>query len=522
MRSSPLLLATVILGCSGPNTPMAKVVKPSEPSPVPGVQIFGPQKGLVNTPLPRSLTGARPKSRKEFAERSDQLLFRAATKEQVLKALGKPDDVIRDYELLTTSSNVSEIWSYGASRHQGFPSLGFVRFDLYGKAFDALLARQEHEDFASLPDENTLRPLLELLDGGDWMRRSARVSDSPLELIQLTNALQPLGKKAAVAVLKEYCRVAQLSNTDLKVPRLLRCLFVPPKGFQPRALPLAEDDDVWPATLGSTARYPFLLNEDVPIEVAPYNSWGGHGMSLEPYIDDFAGPCSLLARPLRPPDDPLSLIRDQKAPEHANAALKDWLAKYKEAARYAVYSLLTESVYSPPDSLAYEDRWKDLLHFLDGYPVHWDASQQTYVVADGSHPVRLSMRPGIKGAELRIPGFEKIGLKVIGARDRGQMDWPLPLPTFDKICLRWKPGARRPRGVVRVLGPDSHPLFSISLPSGNVRSGTGWVDGKDPTSMEGTIDEPKTNVYRIEARLNGGKPITETLVIPLLDDETKS
>ena len=339
---------------------------------------------------------------------------------QVRKLLGPPDDRWVGEEVNAWGSSSvegaegTEAWTYGGDGHLTFPTLGKVTFDARGRVVAIVGQRQappitpdtaatagevplvrELPPGLALPPEPETRRILRLID-----RLHGYDSETnPLRVIQVVNALQPLGKVSALEVIDEYLRL----NTGFRSPCgelfvVLRCLFeVPqPLGYSPRT-------SVWTSipseTLRRSPRFPVILYQDLPFlashDYALTDIADPEGRQLEPYRE--SGLVRL--QPLRPPDNPLTVIDDLAAfPEWP-----DWNSEgsqAKIAAREQVLQLV-EPVYrvakgpdgarltgDPPEQ---DKQWRAHVRRFAALNVRWDPALNTYV--------RPGVRPSPERAE---------------------------------------------------------------------------------------------------------------------------
>src|SRR5262249_41157779 len=122
----------------------------------------------------------------------------------VLALLGKPDDIRTQFDPGGIyPRTIKEVWCYGTNGHLTFPTLGCVSIDRKDTA------KFFHGGYAEPPPtalfaEAELRELLRLIDRAPEFDGDRY---DPLPVIQIVNALQPLGKEKALAALEEYLRV---------------------------------------------------------------------------------------------------------------------------------------------------------------------------------------------------------------------------------------------------------------------------------------------------------------------------
>jgi hypothetical protein len=155
--------------------------------------------------------------------------------------------------------------------------------------------------------ENDLRELLSILDPSG---PSLNGRFDPLWVIKAVNTLQPLGKDKAVAAVQEFQRVAPIwlqDSADLIF--VLRLLFEVPKdpGYMPGVwgrlslMPRPPDD---PKRI---PRFPIVIMEDIPLDVAFFVLSTGQQPSLAAHVRFYRQRGNIRARPLCPTNKPLEV-----------------------------------------------------------------------------------------------------------------------------------------------------------------------------------------------------------------------
>lgn len=169
--------------------------------------------------------------------------------------------------------------------------------------------------------EPELRKLLRTIDAFTW--------NNPLFLIRAVNALQPLGKEKALAVLAEYRRVGQTRPGEpggSPVICILRVLF---EGGDPAAVSRLFEGYPQPSMPADTKRvplFPFTIVNDIPLRlVIDYDiSTAGNMMMPPDPIEFFRKNGTLRQHPLVPGNDPLSALPAlEKSPQWIYPAGKD-------------------------------------------------------------------------------------------------------------------------------------------------------------------------------------------------------
>jgi hypothetical protein len=322
---------------------------------------------------------------------------------EVLAFLGKPHDVQTQTDPGGIStSRTREIWKYGTEGHLTTATLGSVYIDTHGKAQYVYGGRGEPPDPGSI-SEAELRPLLRLID--TVPSYNSGYFYNPLHVIRVVNALQPLGKEKALAVIDEYLRVSSNFHAPARegIFLVLRVLFdVPsdpghmPHMFVGAPVPPGPDDPK------RSPRFPILLQDDVPLLLVSGYDLGGDPEAPESHVRYFREKGRLRDKVLTPTNDALGLLASW---EEAAGWLhgKDGLSDGKLLIANQILRMI-DSVYrrrldvhgnilSDPDDLGPE--WKAIQKEVEKAAVRWDAKLTRYTFQDGSHlpdPVRKLYR----------------------------------------------------------------------------------------------------------------------------------
>jgi hypothetical protein len=313
---------------------------------------------------------------------------------EVRKLLGKPDDILNAAECDDVGFNAEEIWCYGTNGHRTLPALGWVWFFPGGKAMGK---DPEMKPTSGLPQERILRPLLRLLDSNYYLGAGGYGHD-PITLIRLTNALLPLGKAKALAVLNEYQRV-QLGFSDQQyLGSVLQLLFeTPPNGRMPRVSMRLSNPE--PADLSLTPRFPLLVQDDLPIWLGVplgFSTGPGFLLNTRPFQDGLAFRRTQYA----PPDNPFDVAEelfqsDQWIFDEPYERRFDGLPHIDEKVmRERTYhqlllmirTVLPEKEFRSLISIVgSEARWNGLKERLRRDGLRWDEDLGFYVLEDGSY-----------------------------------------------------------------------------------------------------------------------------------------
>ena len=331
-------------------------------------------------------------SRQEFAKKL-ALIAEGMPASEVEAILGKPDDVRTRYDLggiLTTRT--LEIWRYGTDGHLTFPTLGQVFIDVEHKAQYIHGGRDEPPDPAVF-GEDELRRLLRVID------RAPAISGweyNPLPLIEVVNALQPLGKAKALMAIDEYFRVA--SSHDWKATEgglflVLRVLFevpanpghMPPMNLGATSTPNAEDPTRVP-------RFPIALVDDIPLLLISGYIMSGPPVTVEKHFAHFRERGTLRSRPLVPTDTPLGVLEKleetlvllhpgpKELLDHDRAMLCNQLLRLVEPV-YRLKSDRPGAKFIPGGDA--DLRWKKIVEDVSRLNVRWDRVKG-YAFKDGS------------------------------------------------------------------------------------------------------------------------------------------
>jgi hypothetical protein len=314
------------------------------------------------------------------------------TETEVQAILGKPDDVRTQHDPGGISTyRTKEIWCYGADGHGTFPTRGSVYIDKDGKA-QYVFGGRGTPLAPEVMAESDLLPLLRLIDRMPSYN-SGHAYD-PSVVIRVANALHPLGKDKALAVVQEYTRVA---DWETPAPEglflVLRVLFDVPA--DPGHLPVMYVGAPGPAPpedLTLLPRFPILLVDDIPLLLVSGYSLAGQAERVESHVEQLRDRGRWRAQPLTPTNNPFRS-----------------LAGYEQAYRLAygqgpeeghqvmiINQLLrlVDGVYRlPPDRNGSRfagggniaERWQRLTADATKRAIRWNVEKQRYTWEDGSH-----------------------------------------------------------------------------------------------------------------------------------------
>jgi hypothetical protein len=290
---------------------------------------------------------------------------------EVMRILGKPDDITTGNEIRGSINDSNEEWCFGTDGHLSFPTLGTVHLgDANGrKVVKWVDGGKGNPPPASLFTEEELRKILPTLDGGYGL-------GDPVWTIKAVNTLQPLGERKALAAIDEFIRVTHVFPYVMDMMLLFRVLYDVPKdpGYMPRfnypSIPVDPKDSRVPG-------YPILILGDVPLFVAE-----NAGFSSGPATDFakesafFRDHATFRSRPLRPTDKPLNLYSEWKT--------YDWLYRDLKEDEAYYFRRISEDVKWQLQRLVRTVFRGDVEHGTLPRPVRWDMKRNMYTFLDGT------------------------------------------------------------------------------------------------------------------------------------------
>jgi hypothetical protein len=339
--------------------------------------------------------------------------------DQVLALLGKPDDIRTHYDPGGISTcNTREVWCYGTNGHLTFPTLGCISIDRDGKALFVAGGRDSPPDPTLLPEQE-LRSLLRLID--KVPSYNSGYTYDPLALIRAVNALRPLGKDKALAVLTEYLRIASIYNDSGSegVFLVLRVLFDVPAdpGYMPHmyvGAPIPEE----PTDPKRLPHFPLLLLDDVPLLLVTGYMLAGRPQAAEDHIAYFREKGHLRAKPLTPGSKPLHLLDrcmrsagwlyGNDGPTGGKVLIANQLLGLVDSVYRRKADVHGFRFHAETDL---DKRWNDIVAEVDKLDICWNPALQRYTYTDGSHlpdPVRKTYRRSIWKLETRFGDSELI------------------------------------------------------------------------------------------------------------------
>jgi hypothetical protein len=327
---------------------------------------------------------------------------------RVLEILGKPDDICtREDPAEYRYSPPDEAWYYGSAAHRGFATLGTVYFDAIGRV-GSVHGTQGADELVATIGEPKLRRILRLVAAANPPDLSPLEYD-PRPTIRVINALQPLGKKAGVAVLREYDTLSapRRSLDDLGFFLVMRALFEPPA-----VMPLATEDHSWrvvnpgffrkpaiaigdwtPRDPTKLPQFPLVIIDGIPLVPTNRIGMGGTPERAIDHLDELAQGGLWRAQPLRPTRDPLAVLAkadallasaiapDEHLPDNIHELIQRQLLHAVQSVHHTVLNNEDKEPL-PPEEV---DRiFRHAIPQVRDLAIHWDARRQNYVFRDGT------------------------------------------------------------------------------------------------------------------------------------------
>jgi len=226
---------------------------------------------------------------------------------EVMSLLGPPDDIRTQNDPGGISATRTvEVWRYGTSGHLTFATLGTVHIQA-DRTVQYVFGGAGTPPDGAVFDETELRRLLRLLDAVP----SYDAPGDPRALIEVVNALQPLGKARAVAAMQEYLRVASSLDDPGREGTFLvaRTLFDVPKdpGYF-RSMAVGAPTLAPPKDPRSLPRFPIVIVDDIPFNVVSGYMLAGQAEPPESHLAWCRDHAELRAQPLMPPATPLDTL----------------------------------------------------------------------------------------------------------------------------------------------------------------------------------------------------------------------
>jgi RNA polymerase sigma factor (sigma-70 family) len=423
----------------------------------------GPEVLAAATPEPRGEKTAtvRYRNRERFAQAMARVK-EGMTEKEVLALLGRPDDIRTQHDPGGIStSRTKEIWCYGTNGHLAFPTLGCVYMDRQARA-QYVHGGRGMPPAPDLISEAELLPLLRLIDRLPSYNEGHRYD--PLRVIQVVNALQPLGKTRALAVVDEYLRVASHWHGSGREGLffVLRVLFEVPEvpGHMP-GMYVGGSSPSAPEEPRLLPQFPILLVDDIPLTLVGGYALAGKAQAVEDHVEHFRKDGVLRGKPLAPTNAPLRSF--DKVRQAYRAAYGKGAAKYEEAMVRSELLRLVDSVYRlEPDGLGFDDdsdkRWQKHVAAVAKLDIRWHAGRQRYTYKDGSHLVDLPRK--LHRREIwKLEGLEGEAQLIIERRDGKLVDvtyeWEGPTGTKLKPAVIKVLAVKIPKKPLAELRPSS-------------------------------------------------------------------
>ncbi|MEO7718617.1 MAG: hypothetical protein ABIY70_20660 [Capsulimonas sp.] len=418
---------------------------------------------------------------------------------KLLKLLGPPDDIVRPEETDDRSYDVT--WCYGASGHLTFPTLGYVSLRngrVIGRINDdaRFPSRMSAAPVSGLFSERQLRKLLSLIDrireqtepnNGLAYNPISMYGDidgesyNPLIVIRIVNALQPLGKSKALAVLTEYCRL--VPSSDIYV--ILRALFTDTslKGM--------------PYTEASGQRDRALILHGVPLIVLPPSQIGRLTTNI-PAENQLAYARShgvVRASALVPPNDPFEI------PQEASSVYRSENYDNRQAWKGMIMNQIIRLVGSSETTRIWQNSQEreatDIVNKLRSMHLAWNARTNQYTNPKGV--VIAPARP-----KEWLPILDGIYIKVGFTRnDATSIE---VMVTYDTLGRKQAPSTI----IVRdMISPQTVAQFHIP----DLRM-TEPANGSSSTMLEGTIKASAQTKLRITTIRQGKSKVSPVFTLP--------
>lgn len=460
-RASVLLAVSLVAGCAGP--PDVATHRAPRARSAPGARLA--HVTSATAPVPRwAGTRGTPGEDRPGVERAAfaRLLATIAPDtgaSEVLDLLGPPGDVRTELDPGgIVACRTTEVWVYGADRHLGPGTLGTVHVQADGTVQYVFGGGGAPLVDPALPEAD-LRRLLRTLDA---VRGYDGQSD-PLRLVQAVNALWPLGRDRALAVISEYLRVS--SEFESREGRdgvflVLRLLFDPPPGEAHPPLLVGGPSPDEPDDPTLLPRFPLVLVDDVPVCVVVGYTLFGMAQPPEEHVEWYRAHGVLRPAPLAPPAAPLAALeRFATAGADllglADARERDWFSGHVVAqARRLLATVLGTAPEARPSSEARDPPaptvpWQRLREQVG--PIVWDPASARYTGLDGSWVdatprswTRCIWRPEV---------------------DRGQVELILERSSAHhvQVSLVCSPPSACPGRWLTIEGPDGASLLRLDL-----------------------------------------------------------
>ncbi|MGV3618993.1 MAG: hypothetical protein ACO1SV_27010 [Fimbriimonas sp.] len=314
---------------------------------------------------------------------------------QVQKLLGPPEDVWTEKDSGLYVEPRETIWCYGSDGHLSLPTLGRVWFR-YGKVDRR---NGPNPGVANLPPEAELRTLLRTIH----FPPTRRFGYNPLWAIRAANALRPLGKERALAVLVQYSYLQSERQHSLNGPfRLASLLFEgtpPPPRIADGTPPRPKDPAIWPA-------FPLVIVDGVPFDFFQRGSLRGIEEPFASYAERASPFWTLRKETLRPPDDPFVALETLRSEFQRAYPTYDLRRQTPESyvRQFAHFLNLVQEVYPTDPERSFGTVDEHRARFLRT-GARWDARLDRYVRADGNWSTPVEPRYPIASGTVAAKGF---------------------------------------------------------------------------------------------------------------------
>jgi hypothetical protein len=336
------------------------------------------------------------RSRMEFAKAMNKV-HHGLTESEVLELLGKPDDMQTEFDAGRSFEMdfTKVIWRYGTSGHLTPATLGQVYFTTKGRV--QWFVGEGEPEIEFLPPEHKLRELLNAIGQVTYEKMWPY---NPRKLIHVVNLLQPLGKRMALAVIREYVRVAHngISSGQEGVYLVLSVLFDSPIHLRRQTMHsgFTVPDTIKDLTVLS--RFPISLEQDIPFLVGELGSGTIAGLPESPwdYFEPFEKNGKIRSKPLVPTDKPVealaTLEKSSRWPYRVHAEDNYTEINGRHSVNDQILRLLNSVYPREPEIsnqlLPSDDKLDaEIRRIHDGISklkIRWDSRQDKYTFLDGT------------------------------------------------------------------------------------------------------------------------------------------
>jgi hypothetical protein len=327
--------------------------------------------------------------RVRFAEAMSTLRY-GTSKDQVLSTLREPDERRNRAAILPADlyPAVSEIWCYGVSGPQHFPTLGQVWIGPDDTVKATTGSGSVDPGIASLSEEHLRSHLVALNQAPE----ACGDAYDPLPAIQIVNRFQALGLLVSCGIAREYLRVSGYERlmVEPSISLLCRVLIEIPR--HPALLPATYFGNPHPpASLSANLfpSYPMVILDDIPLLFVawytPFTTTGIH--TIEPSLAHYREHGRTRPTRLHPSNRPLDALAAILDDERWKQA--DWTNEDRNTIKRILMNQLLRLVCSVypvdliPEGLdhtALDRLWASHIERFNALDVFWDSTLENYRV----------------------------------------------------------------------------------------------------------------------------------------------